>query len=104
MTDDGSASGDGVLDISTPTKIAEAANRIYAEKFKEEYEKKYKGKYVAIDVRTGASYIGDSSDDASENARRKAPYGVFHLIRVGSRSAFKVTRSVKRDDDWLWAS
>ena len=106
MTDDDltSLAGGSVPDLSTPTKIAEAADRIYRENFKEAFEKEHKGKYAVIDVRTAAAYLGDSSDGALENARKESPHGVFHLIRVGSRSAFKATRSVKYKDNWLWAS
>ena len=105
MTNDGLASsaGGSKSNMSSPTKIAEAADRIYGEKFKEGYERDHKGKYVVIDVSTEAAYLGDSSDDALANAREASPHGVFHLIRVGSRSAFKATRSVKHQDNWLWA-
>lgn len=90
--------------MTTPTEIAETADRIYGEKFKEGYEKDHKGKYVVIDVSTEEAYLGDTSDGALENARKKAPHGVFHLIRVGSRSAFKATRFVNGQDNWSWAS
>ena len=105
MAEDGPAStGRGMPDMSSPTKIAEAATRIYDEEFKEEYEKVHRGRYVVIDVRTGTPYLGDSSDGALENARTEAPHGLFHLIRVGSRSAFKATRSANPQDNRLWAS
>ena len=49
MTNDGLAGG-RETNMSSPNKIAEAAKRIYGEKFKEEYERKHKGKYVVIDI------------------------------------------------------
>ena len=93
---------DGSVDVSTPGKIVQEANRIYKERFQEDYERKHKGKYVAIDVRTGRAYLGSSSDDALRQARGEAPYGVFHLIRVGFRSAFKATSFAGRHDNWIW--
>ena len=103
MATNGSATGAAsVVDASTPTKIAEAANKIYQENFQETYEISHKGKYVAIDIRSGLAHLGDSSDDALEKARKDAPHGVFHLIRVGSPAAFKATRFTEHQDDWLW--
>lgn len=97
----GTRSGGGV-DVSTPNKIVQEANRIYKENFKEDFERNHKGKYAAIDVRTGHAYLGSSSDDALRKARKAAPRGVFHLIRVGFRSAFKSTRFTGHHDDWMW--
>lgn len=105
MTDDGTTlPTDRPLDMSNPTKIAQAADRIYETRYKDQYEREHKGQYVAIDVRTEEAYLSDSSDGALERARQEAPHGVFHLIRVGSRSAFKATRFAARQDNFLWAS
>ena len=79
-------------DVSALDKIAREANRIYEEKFREDCERDHRGKYAAIDIRTGSVYLDDSSDGALRKARRKAPHGVFHLIRVGFKAAFKVAR------------
>ena len=92
----------GSVDVSTPDKIAREANRIYDENYRKDYERDYKGKYVAIDVRTGRAYLDSSSDGALIKARGEAPYGVFHLIRVGFRSAFKATSFAERHDNWIW--
>ena len=103
MATDGSATGAAFgVDASTPIKIAEAANKIYQEKFQKTYEMSHKGKYVAIDIRSGLAHLGDSSDDALEKARKNAPHRVFHLIRVGSPAAFKATRFTEHQDNWLW--
>ena len=96
------ARSDGNVDVSTPGKIVQEANRIYKENFQEDYERNHRGKYAAIDVRTGRAYLGSSSDDALRKARREAPHGVFHLIRVGFRSAFRSTRFAGHHDDWIW--
>ncbi len=103
MADNGSGTrADDRVDVSAPDKIAREANRIYEEKFRKDYERRHKGKYVAIDIRTGRAYRDSSSDGALKKARKEAPHGVFHLIRVGFRSAFKMTRFVRRHDNWTW--
>lgn len=97
------AKGPPDRDISSISKIAEAAVDIYKEHYQEEYERDHKGEYVAIDVMEGGAYLDESSGGALEKARKEAPHGVFHLIRIGSDSAFKATRlGGGTQEDWLW--
>ena len=98
------AKGPPDRDISSISKIAEAAECIYKERYQEEYERNHKGEYVAIDVMKGGAYVDESPGGALERARKAAPHGVFHLIRIGSDSAFKATRlGGGTQEDWLWA-
>ena len=103
MTENGLASStrSGIPDLSTPAKIVEAATRLYEEKYQADYEGEHKGEYAAIDVRGRGIYVDESSSGALEKARKEAPNGVFHLIRIGYDSAFKATRFVARQDDWF---
>lgn len=78
--------------IDNPDELAAAGERLYSKKFQKKYEKEFPGKFVAIDVNAGEAYIGDTSLMALELARQAAPEGLFHLIRVGSPSAFHVSR------------
>ena len=84
------------------TKIAATAVDIYKERYQEEYERDHKGEYVVIDVVEGGAYVDESSSGALEKARKEAPHGVFHLIRIGFESAFKATRLGEAQEDWLW--
>ncbi len=78
------------LNLSNPKAVAEAGERIYAERYKAEYESQYPGWFVAIDVVSGIAYPAQNSEDAFALARSKAPTGVFHLIQVGQPGAFRV--------------
>jgi len=62
------------------------------EKYKEQFESDHPGKFVVVDIVGGKAYPGDTPEDALENGRKAAPNGIFHLIRVGSPGAFKISR------------
>jgi hypothetical protein len=75
---------------SHPEQIASQGEEIYARKYKQDYEKRYYGKFVVIDITTEKAYTGDFSGDALKSAMRDSPRGIFHLIRIGFRAAHKM--------------
>jgi hypothetical protein len=77
--------------FSAPAKIAEAGERIYAEKYQASLEGQHPGEFVVIDVLNGNPYVARFPEQALEQARSCAPMGVFHLIRIGSPGAFRVS-------------
>ncbi len=90
--------------LSNPKSVAEAGEKIYKDKYKQEYERDHLGEFVAIDVRSQRATLGDSAESALERARQNDPNGIFHLIRVGFTGAFQVSYSYARhaDNDWLF--
>lgn len=94
------------MGLTDPGKIAEAAEAIYEDQYREDYEQSHDGEYVVIDVATGAAYLGEYAEDALHNARQKAPHGVFHLMRIGAPGAFKVSYIDRRKSAtptaWDW--
>ena len=77
--------------LDSPDKIAEEGQRLYEASHKADLEQNRRGEYVAIDVLTGNAYVAKFPELAIEEARRQAPNGVFHLIRIGAPGAFKVS-------------
>ena len=63
---------------------ADRAIEIYERKYKEEFERRYKGQFVVIDVHSEEAYVHESSAGAYQEARKEAPLGLFYLLRVGS--------------------
>lgn len=63
---------------------ADRAIEIYERKYKEEFEKLYRGKFVVIDLHSEEAYVHDSSAGAYQEARKDAPLGLFYLLRVGT--------------------
>ena len=86
----------------SPQIVADDGERIYREKFQAEYERLYHGKFVAVDVDSEEATIADSPDEALERAKQLHPTGVFHLIRVGFKSAFEAGFAYQNAaSDWL---
>lgn len=78
-------------DFTSPERIAEAGERLYAERYQVRLEREIPGQYVAIDVLSGEAYSGRYPEEALALAKTKAPTGLFHLIRVGSVGAYRVS-------------
>ena len=72
-------------------EVVDKGERIYSEKYKQEFERKYMGQFAVIDVNTGIAYHGEFPELALEEARKQAPGGLFHLIRVGAPGAYRVS-------------
>ena len=85
-------------DFTSSARIAEMGERLYTERHKERLEREIPGQYVAIDVLTGEAYIGPYPEDALAAAKSKAPTGLFHLIRVGSTGAYRVSHLLSGHD------
>lgn len=86
-----------------PSEIAAAGEKIYRENYQAAYEKEHAGKYVAINVRTGAATIGETPDAAMNAARTAVGDGIFHLIRVGFPSVYSSSSQIPYGrKDWLF--
>jgi hypothetical protein len=72
---------------SQPDVIVARAEEIYVRKFKTDFEQRFRGKFVVIDITSERAYPGEYPEDAVQSAMNASPHGVFHLIRVGSRAA-----------------
>ena len=87
----------------TPKAIAERGEQIYRLNYQAEYEAVHHGKFVAVNVNTGAATLGATPDEALQTARGADPKGMFHLIRVGFPSAFQVSYAASdARTDWLF--
>jgi len=89
-------------EISNPKEAAERGERIYNTKYKDAFENEHYGKFVAIDVTTEKAYVADSAESAFELGRNANPKGVFHLVKVGSTGAFRVSYTSNANLDWLF--
>jgi hypothetical protein len=86
-----------------PKQLAEKGDAIYRQKYKEEYERLYPGKFVAIDLSTEKAFVADSPERAVELLQKENLKSFFHLVKVGSPGVFKVGYSVHSDErDWLF--
>ena len=90
--------------ISNPKVAAELGEKIYRERYKEQYERDYPGQFVAINILTEEAFISATPEGALDNAHVAAPGGIFHLIQVGHAGAFRVSYSSSQDSamDWVF--
>jgi hypothetical protein len=84
--------------LNNPKAISEAGEKIYAAKYKVQYERDYNGKFVAINILDESATLGNSGTEALSKARESYPKGIFHLIRVGHSGAFEVGTSYRHVD------
>lgn len=76
----------------TAHDIARRGMEIYERLYRRDYESKWHGRFVAIDIVSEKAFVADHSEEAMAEARKASPQGLFYLIRIGSRSAFKSSR------------
>jgi hypothetical protein len=85
-----------------PAKIGERGNAIYREKYQEDYESRYPGKYVAIDIESEEAFVADTPEAAIRKLQERNPDSFFHLIKVGSPGVFKVGFGLSNERDGLF--
>jgi hypothetical protein len=69
-----------------------AKGKVVYERFRKKLEKKYFGKFVAIEVESGDYFLGDTLAEADTKARAKHPDKVFYAVRIGFPTAFSFKR------------
>ncbi|MFQ5927025.1 MAG: hypothetical protein ACE5MH_06275 [Terriglobia bacterium] len=88
--------------LTNPKEIGERGEQIYEKKYKDEYEARHKGKFAAIEVYSEQAFVAETPERALDEGRKAVPEGVFHLIRVGSPGAFRVSYTSDANVDWLF--
>lgn len=84
----------------TPNSIAEKGEALYREKFKAEYEIKYPGKYLAIDVNTATPYLADTPEQAVEALLKANPSAYYHVVRIGAPGVYRVGYAQHEQREW----
>ncbi len=76
--------------LNNPKAISEVGTRIYNEKYRAEYEITYRDQFVAINILDESATLGATVNEALTQAENLHPDGLFHVIRVGHRTAFHI--------------
>jgi len=63
-------------------EIVKRGIEIY-EEIKDQYDPKEKGKFLAIEVESEKVYLGATSIEALESAKKEYPDKVFYLVKIG---------------------
>jgi len=86
----------------SPQAIAEKGENLYNAKYKAEYEKRYFGQYVAIDIETGQAFVATRSETAIEKAQQAIEGGLFHVIRIGHSGVYHVSHTASANSKSLF--
>ena len=76
------SNNDELIKKANIQKIAEEGAKIY-EEIKLQYEPAQNGKFLAIDIESKDTYIGNASSEAVELARKAHPNKVFYVVKIG---------------------
>jgi hypothetical protein len=77
-------------------EIARAGRRVY-ERHRIDFERRHRGQYVLIDIRTEKVFLAESPEAAYRQAAAEQKNGPFYLVRVGERAAFRLRRQPNGD-------
>ena len=90
------------LDIGALANPKEIAERIYAERYRADYESKYPGQFAAINVSTGDAFVAISSEQAIQNAKKASPNGLFHVIGIAVPEIVGMGRVSLTGHNWIY--
>jgi hypothetical protein len=68
--------------------MADAGERIYEELYKADFEVRFPRQVVAIDIESKRAFVGRTSLDAGEQARRIFPDNLLYFLRVGAPALY----------------
>ena len=79
-----------VFGYPDPEKIANVGRRIYANRYQTEFEARYPGQIVAIDVSSERAFVASSVEEAVERGHRANPTSLFHVLKVGAPGVYRM--------------
>ena len=74
----------------SPDEIAGRGEKIYQACYQKEFEEKYPGQFVAIDVGSGKAFVDRSPEKAVQKAEGLVD-GFLHLIKIGSATVYHLS-------------
>lgn len=73
-------------------KIAHEGTKIY-EGVKSQYDPEYRGQYLAIEIESKKVYLGKTSIEALELAKKDFPAKIFYAVKIGYDFAETIAQS-----------
>lgn len=77
--------------------LALRAEKIYNEKYRIEFEKKYWGQYAFIDPKSGKAYIGKTEEAAREKADADRHHGMLVPFGIGFDASDRLLTLFRHD-------
>jgi hypothetical protein len=79
-----------VLGCPDPQAIANIGRRIYANRYQTEFEARYPGQIVAIDISSERAFVASSVEEAVDRGHGANPTSLFHVIKVGAPAVYRM--------------
>ncbi|MBI2479528.1 MAG: hypothetical protein HYV60_13105 [Planctomycetia bacterium] len=70
--------------------VADRAKQVYEERLRERLESSDHGRFVCIEPESGDFFLGDTIDEAVNQAIDAYPDRLTHTLRVGHRAALHI--------------
>lgn len=84
------------LKIPQTEELAQKGQEIY-ERLKSELEPAKNGWYVAIEVTSGQYFLGETTEEALEEAKKVFPDKLFYVMRIGGVTHISLRFPQKHD-------
>jgi hypothetical protein len=77
--------------LSSQSKaVAEQARQLYESRLRKQLEQTHRDKYVCIEPLSGDYFLGDSFDEAVNEALDACPGKLTHTLRIGHAAAVHI--------------
>lgn len=73
-------------------EIAERGQTVYEQEIRQKLEPDSRGKFLVVDIETGAYELDSDELVALKRARLKSPEGAFYILRIGHPTAYRLGR------------
>jgi hypothetical protein len=70
--------------------VAERAQRVYEERLRERLESSDRGRFVCIEPESGDFFLGNTIDEAVNQAIDAYPDRLTHTLRIGHKAALHI--------------
>ena len=77
--------------LDDPRSVVIEGERIYDQRYRLDFERRFSNQFAAIDVRSGRAFVGAFPEDAMRAALAANGACVLHLVRIGSPSAYRMS-------------
>ena len=74
----------------TTEEIARRGREVYEREVRREVEPEHRGRFLALDVRSGEYEIADEDLDASERLLERRPDALLYGLRIGEGAAYRI--------------
>jgi hypothetical protein len=74
----------------TPEEVARRGEELYNQQIRPSVEAQHEGKFLVLDIKTGAYEIDADDLVATKRALAKDPNAVLYGVRIGSPTAYRI--------------